>query len=769
MAGNILGEVSMSKLKGNRTASKRLSSASDFETSSFGISEEDHPAFQAAMLAAAEVGVAELPGVVKLLKDRFRSHNPLAIIAAFTAYGLITFVTSKGVEDRKPLQDILPHHAELLQALLLTIPFDEWGSDPLTPDVMEAVFEAVPKIGHAFLFQRILEGRKVTDEQQMAVLSLQERIRMHTNGIRNWGYMGDVQQITLDLYSPLDAQFSAHHGFTCTELISSMATVLADVERRHNDHMDVLVKVCRGKKPQDIFDLYYKHVPDLVGSSTDLAAAFPEIDREGAVALVMGHFDLRHQDSATFTADEVSELTGKSADICGLMMRAIALPPGALVSAKEEFLYLGNPVWHAPVIDLGDEFFVAMPQAFFSHIHRIMEKLATDAGLKEALEKARNVYLEGKLASSLITAFPSAIVTPEAKWKIGSEQFETDALVVIDRTVLIAEAKANRLTPEGLRGAPDRVKRHVRDMILDPSIQSERLRDLIEKAKSGDATSLATVNRLGIDPGIVDQVIRISVTLDDFSVLSSSVGELKDVGWVPKDHQLAPTILLADLLCVIDILDNPLLLLHYLSERMHFQDSYQLMGDELDFLGLYLVSGFNMGHPDKENVFSPSGMSAPIDKYYNSRDANIHIPKPRASLSPHFRQIVARLCERQPKGWTTAGLHLLSSASPVEQREIERHLVKLRKTVRRTFKDTRHINTMFIAPPLARKARVGFYLFPEELRSRHGEIMEILADGELGEEAVETITLFGRSTENWGVPYEAVLIASRKDSASKGE
>jgi hypothetical protein len=256
------------------------------------------------------------------------------------------------------------------------------------------------------------------------------------------------------------------------------------------------------------------------------------------------------------------------------------------------------------------------------------------------------------------------------------------------------------------------------------------------------------------------------VTLDDFSVLSSSVGELKDVGWVPQDHQLAPTILLSDLLCVIDILDNPLLLLHYLSERMHFQDSYQLMGDELDFLGLYLVSGFNIGKPDKENVFAPAGMSAPIDKYYNSRDAKIHIPKPRASLSPHFRQIVVRLCERQPKGWTTAGLHLLSSASPSEQREIERHLVKLRKTVRRTFKDPKHINTMFIAPPLARKARVGFYLFPEELRSRHREIMEILADGELGQEGVETITLFGRSTENWGVPYEAVLIASRSASKS---
>ncbi|MHC2574690.1 hypothetical protein ACVMH6_007018 [Rhizobium leguminosarum] len=753
----------MSKRNGNRTASKKLTSARDFRLSSFGVSEEDHPEFKAAMTKTAEAAVTELPATIKLLKDSFRSHNPLAILATFTAYGLITFVGSKGVSDRRPLEDILPHHAELLQALLLTIPQEEWGRNPLTPDVMQTVFETMPKLAHTFFFQRILEGRKVTDQQQLAVLSLQERIRMHTHGIRNWGYMGDVVQIILDLYAPLDAEFSAHHGFTCTDIIKLMAVVLSELERRHNEHTDILAKVLKGRKPQDIFDLYYKHVPDLVGSSKDLAKDFPGIDREGAMAVVMAHLDLRHEDYATFTSKEIATLSGKSAATCESMMKAIALAPGGLTGTKEEYLFLGNPIWHAPVIELGDAFFIPIPQAFFSHVHRIMEKLAAEAGLKETLEKARNVYLEGKLESSLKTALPSAVVTSGAKWKIGAEQFETDALVVLDRTVLIAEAKANRLTPEGLRGAPDRVKRHVRDMILDPSIQSERLAGLIEKAKSGDANSLATVVKLGIKPDDVDQVIRISVTLDDFSVLSSSVGELKKVGWVPEDHQLAPTILLSDLLCVIDILDNPLLLLHYLSERIHFQDSYELLGDELDFLGLYLVTGFNIGKPDKENIFSPSGMSAPIDKYYNSRDAQVNIPKPTVSLSPYFRQIVSRLCERQPKGWTTTGLHLLSAASPSEQRAIERQLHKLRKLVRRHFKDPEHLNTMFIAPPLARKARVGFYLFPEELRGKHRETMEILAGTALAEGGVDTIVLFGRSTENWGVPYEAVMVARDRE------
>jgi hypothetical protein len=96
--------------------------------------------------------------------------------------------------------------------------------------------------------------------------------------------------------------------------------------------------------------------------------------------------------------------------------------------------------------------------------------------------------------------------------------------------VIAAEAKANRLTPEGLRGAPARVKRHVQDMVLAPSVQSERLANLISKAQSGDAASIAVVTGLGINPEAVDRVIRLSVTLDDLSVLSAAKGEFKKVG-----------------------------------------------------------------------------------------------------------------------------------------------------------------------------------------------------------------------------------------------
>lgn len=735
---------------------------SKFKLETLSVSKQDHPKLKAAMHEVALTAVSDFPKTLELVKDQLRRHDPIGIMACFAGYGLITIVRSEAGSQRKASKDILQHHAELLQAIMLTITPDQWGQAPVVPGVMQIVFDSFPRLSDTFFLQRMLEAEKVSDEQELAVLSLQERIRMHTMGVRNWGHFGAVIRISKELYSAIDAAFASHHGFSCTDFIEVMQCTVGELERRQTEHWNRFRNVMRGKNARQVFSLYFKNVPGLVGNAEDMLAALPGIDVNAAKAAVMAHYDLRLSDCGTFTPDEIAKLSGRSSQIVESVFRAISLTPGALAEAKTEYLFLANPIWEAPAIDLGTSFFLPMPQAVFSHIHRIMDRLAGAAGLKEAVEKTRSSYLQQKLEATFRSALPSADIKPCAKWKIGDQVFETDVLVVIDRTVIAAEAKSNRLTPEGLRGAPARVKRHVQDMVLAPSVQSERFAILIGKAQSGDAASIAVVAGLGINPEGVDRVIRLSVTLDDFSVLSAAEGEFKKVGWVPIDHELAPTVLIADLLCVVDILDKPLLLLHYLSERTYFQKALNLMGDELDFLGLYLENGFNFVIADKDMLFIPSGMSGPIDRYYDALDAGIAQSKPKPSLSAHFTQIIDRLNERRSGGWTTVGLHLLGAASPSEQRRVERLLDKLRAMVRKNYRDPAHINSVLIQPSQRHKARVGFYLFPEQLRGELKGTMERLSGAALDAGGVESIVLFARSTEKWDVPYEAVLYAKKR-------
>lgn len=728
----------------------------------FSVSEEDHPKLKAAMHEAALAAVADFPKTLELVKDQLRQHDPIGIMASFAGYGLVTGIASKGGSERKPLKDIEQHHAELLQAIMLTIPVDQWGSIPVVPKAMQIIYDSLPNLSDTFFLQRTLDAEKVTDEQELAVLSLQERIRMHTMAVRNWGYFGDVVEISKELYGAIDAAFAAHHRFSCTDLIDVIHCVVGEFERRQTQRWNTLRKVLRGRNPRQIFRHYFKYVPGLVGNAEEMLTALPGIDVDGAKATVLAHYDLRLADCATFKPDEIAKLSGRTPQVVEEVLRAISLAPGSLAEARTDHLFLGNPIWEAPGVNLGDAFFMPMPQAVFSHIHRIMERLANVAGLKEPLEQARSDYLQNKLEATLRSALPGAAITPGAKWKVDDQEFETDFLAVLDRTVIAAEAKSNRLTPEGLRGAPARVKRHVQDMMLHPSVQSERLANLIAKAQHGDAMAVATVKGMGIDPEAVDRVIRLSVTLDDLSILTAAEGEFKKVGWVPVDHDLAPTMLIADLRCVVDILDKPLLLLHYLSERTHFQKAFSLLGDELDYLGFYLETGFNVGAPDKQMLFTPSGMSGPIDRYYDGRDAGIARSKPNPKLSPLFTKIIDRLNDRRPKGWTTVGLHLLSAASPSEQRRLEQSLDKLRAMVRKNYRDPAHVNSLQVQPPQKHKARIGFYVFPEQLRAQHKRAMEQLSAQALDADGIETVVLFARSTEKWELPYEAVLYAKKR-------
>jgi hypothetical protein len=426
------------------------------------------------MHEAASVAVADSPQTLATVKDQLQHRDPIGIMACFAGYSLLSGVSKDG-SHKSPLKDIHQHHAELLQAIILTIPPDKWGFAPVVPGVMQIVFDSLPKLSDSFFLQRTLDAENISDEQELEVRSLQERIRLHTQAVRNWGHFGAVIQISKDLYGAIDGPFAAHHGFSCKAFIEVMHCAVREFERRQSEHWNRFRNVMRGRNPRQIFRLYFKNVPGLVGTAEDMLAALPGIGMDGAKAAVMAHYDLRLPHCGTFKPDEIAKLSGHTPQVVESVFRAISLAPGALADARPEYLFLDNPVWQAPAVNLDNSFFLPMPQAVFSHIHRIMDRLADVAGLKKEMEKARSQYLEEKLETTFRSALPGAAITPGAKWKVGDQEFETDVLVVLDHTVIVAEAKSNRPTPEGLRGAPARVKRHVQDMVLAPSVQSERL------------------------------------------------------------------------------------------------------------------------------------------------------------------------------------------------------------------------------------------------------------------------------------------------------
>ena len=165
-------------------------------------------------------------------------------MASFANYTLLRTVDSRGPNQETTLNNIQQYDAELLQAVLLSIPREEWGKELLTPDIMQKVFDIVPRLSDTFFYQRLISRPQTTDEQEEVVLFLQERIRFHTQAVRNWGYFTDVVKITTELYEPLDKPFSAHYGFGISDIVHVMKSVVAESEHRANEHFSILRRCC---------------------------------------------------------------------------------------------------------------------------------------------------------------------------------------------------------------------------------------------------------------------------------------------------------------------------------------------------------------------------------------------------------------------------------------------------------------------------------------------------------------------------------------------
>jgi hypothetical protein len=732
----------------------------------------DSTGFRENMLQAAQAHVDRLPALFASMQQLFRDHDPEGLIASVAHYGLQRGMKEDGSKTAIGT-GLEQHHVELLQALMLTVPQEEWPLKLSTPKAVQQVFDELPTLSMAFLAQRIVAGRNVDhgDVQARTVSALQERIRFHTHAVRNWGYFGDVVAIARDIYEPLDGLFLSHHGFAATDVIEAARAMTAEMERRLNAWTNALRPAVNAGSVPRMLERYYAGFPDLAGSPQELADIIPAgASTKQVVAMLMSHADLRLSDNASYDAATLSELTGIDPERAEKVLRALSLRPGALAGQPLEFFFLANPIWGHPLIDLGDQFLAPMPQAIMSHIHAILRRLAEEASGLIQLDRARNVYLERKLTEALERALPGATILSGATWSLGGQRFETDAIALIDKTLLIAEAKAHHLTPQGLRGAPDRVKRHVRELVIDPSLQSARLEAVVRRARSGAVEARAALAEAGIAaPEQIERIIRLSVSLDDLSVLSSAEGELREAGWMPDDHQLAPMMNIADLGVVADILDRPVAFLHYLAERGPFQRTFELVGDELDFLGLYLENAFSLGGLPKDARFVPSGMSEHIDHYYDAKDAGISVPKPKARMSSYFASILDRLNARRPAGWTLIGMNLLGAAGPDEQAHLPPLLTKARKAVRRKARGVEDGAIVQARPEVARKAIVTFYVHNHDERPTLRRSIENIVATTLDESEATECVVLARHIDLWHEPYQIACIAKKDMNQSAEE
>jgi len=356
------------------------------------------------------------------------------------------------------------------------------------------------------------------------------------------------------------------------------------------------------------------------------------------------------------------------------------------------------------------------------------------------------------------------------KWDFDGRQYETDLVTFIDSHALIIEAKSQRVSKSALRGAPDRIKRHLKEILVEPSIQSYRFQQKLEKLKLNVQSDKDLIAKLPIDFSNIHKFIRVSVSLEDFASLQSNLHLFEQTGWLPDDFIPCPTMNLADFETLFDFLEHPVQIIHYLQRRTELEGDIRFIGDELDFMGLYITTLLNVGDitTDDQSEIIITDMSAPLDKYYMSRDQGIIIEKPKPKISQLFKEIFHKLEERSTARWTEIGT-ILNRFSPADQLKLVKYLKTLKKIVEKKWKQEGHKNTTIYNPPASSEYALSFVLYKNENAKDRDKFIGHASNIGLEPDHVKYCIIIAKNIDMDDSPYHFIALAEPSNDNPNNE
>lgn len=614
--------------------------------------------------------------------------DPLQILASLSAFGLTASIRPDGeIKRLEHASRVLQAHVELAQALALRLPSDCFSRLAAPPELISELFELLPRVGESFMHLRLKSITEEQDRDIRAIRALQELMRVHTQNVRNWGYIDTVRRISTQLFEPLNPSLRDRVGFTAHAAIKAFSHITSRMEKNISMWLGDLSAVMRETSVERMLKVYYSLNPQFASDMSDIIA-FSRDKRVAPAqmkAIIVAHAEFRLPGLFSFTVKDIArEIRHNDKEVTALL-NAFSYAPGSLSEVPQEHLLLDNPVWRKPIIKISDEkYFCAIPQTFFSFITRIFFELTEpDVELHQAHQDTRSSFLEKEVLRTFSIAFPGAKAIPSYRWSDGDREYENDLIILIDSHLLLVEAKSHMVTMPALRGADRRLQKHIRDILVDPSVQSARLADRIRSAIRNPSERAHLLPNLDLDLDKVRCVLRLSVTLEDMATLQSNLNYIRETGWIPTGHTLAPAILLSDLQTILEILPSRGQRLHYLRRRTELARDVVTDGDELDHLGLYLGTGFANSLPRADNVrLSIHGMSEYIDRYCVARAEGRTIEKPIRRLSTWWLDICQTVEARAFERWSDV-LYILLSQAYEDQQMMEDGLKRMRSTRRK--------------------------------------------------------------------------------------
>lgn len=719
-----------------------------------------------ALIESGKNKALDFPKLIEKIRTILRASDPIITLSTLATYGLTGTISHDGeMTSGYKGEQFNQSHVELAQALCLQIPVDVFSTAPPSPEAIQQLFDLLPQLSNAFSGKRLVELQNERSEESQAILSIQEQLRLNTQMVRNWSFLSRVSDLVRRLCTPIDDVFLLTNGIRASNLIDIFTHLIQKNEEFLNNRIAMLSTVIQMTSVNGIIESYYKANPDFSDSKEGMLAFATEneISLDQMKSIVLSHSDQSLRVIYTFDAHSLASETGISQDSITSALSLLSLGFGDLKDKNPEHLFLDNPVWTKPLIRLDpDQYFCAMPQAFFSFIFQILNSLlGENTAASTKYQERRAKFLESETRTLFESAFPGCEMASGYKWRMGDEEYENDLLIRIDSHLIIVEAKSNSISWEALRGAPKRAQRHVNEILLEPSKQSLRLEKRIKEVISDRGAKHSLLPDCPVSLDLVNTVLRLSVTLEDFATFQTTLHQAKSANWISDDHPIAPCLLVSDLAIVFDILQSTPHKIHYIKRRAEFEAHSRYKGDELDLLGLYLQTGFNLGESEYDTTLTLLGMSASIDNYYNALEQGINRKKPVPKITQWWSDICSKIEQRNFHQWSDAA-NVLLNVSHEDQITISKKFKEIAKNVHKNWRQPNHNCAVVMVPHKKLSDAIAVMAFKQRDYDQRYKRMENVASDTLESSHVNRCLVIAINIDQKHYPYSLISVFTKK-------
>jgi len=521
-------------------------------------------------------------------------------------------------------------------------------------DYMELIIELQKTVLNYCGRNDVLESKKKLRGENI-ISDVASLLSSEAKQIRNPGFPDHHFMFTEKLFEPIKNEIKSMLGFSIADSVT-IRQLLPDLINRKCE--SAIAEAVRNSEKYTKEIIKYRKTREVEVESVFTKLQLEEYsllpDKQIKLGLqnhFMNELFYTFSNTYTFTAEELAAFTDVELQAVKALLYSFSCSFPCL--KPDDKIYESVTILKTkPIIEHNGQFLIPSFPLMTWAVEEVVEAaIKKNQKLNDKYAKIKHEFLLKQGLEFFKTLLPTAsLIESNLFYNVNNRRCETDGLIIYDKVLFIIEAKGNRLTQKAKSGHELKTQDHLEDIVRDSYTQGIRTLNYILQ---NDRAEFKHKNgkKLELSKNDFDDIIIVSLTLEPVGNLAMSIKATNDIGYF-KDGHFPWIISIYDLVVLVDLFENPIMLIHYIKRRKIFLSSNLLSAyEELDLVSYFLFNGLYVENILKEAnekkvrwiEYSPN--TDAINDYYMFKFGHKtkFTEKPKSYISKEFNDFLLQL------------------------------------------------------------------------------------------------------------------------------